>query len=327
MHPFSRLKGEKGSFLGDVVLYSDDKSPVVELKGVRIRQFADTDNKDLPVKEIAVSATFTSEPIEQTLKFWAGQWGQRADVRFAPYNQPFQELLNPSSLLSSNKDGVNVLLLRFEDWIKGEDGLQLQVDAAQKDELLAGRQTHTLPNDAVIAHVNPYESDYLYKEIFVDRAYLRHGITMEAGDCVIDVGANIGMFTMFVLQEAPGASVYSFEPSPAVYDALNTNAQLYGEHVKAFNCGLSDRNGEASFTFYKHSSVFSSYHADTEADHAAIRTVVENVLHQQEVVDQDTLEVLTEDFMEDRTESETFACPIRTLSSIIDEEESRRSIC
>ena len=315
-------EADRQSYFGDVILYDENLNPAVRLQGVRIQPFDESEahTTDLPVHNIALAATFTAEPIEPTFSFWAGQWNRRAEVTFAPYNQPFQELLDPTSTFSANRDGVNILVLRLEDWMKGNTGMRIRTDETRKTQLLRDRLTYRLPNKAEIAHLNPYETEYLYKEIFADRAYLRHGISLDENACVIDVGANIGMFTLFALQEAPGATIYSFEPSPAVFDALNANAALYGENVRTFNCGLSDRDGEASFTFYKHSSVFSSYHADAAADRTAIRTVVENVLEQQQLADSETLEVLTQDFMEDRMESETFACPIRSLSSIIDEE-------
>jgi FkbH-like protein len=37
-------------------------------------------------------------------------------IEFAPYNQVLQQLLDPSSILSTNRNGVNVVLVRFEDW-------------------------------------------------------------------------------------------------------------------------------------------------------------------------------------------------------------------
>ena len=40
-------------------------------------------------------------------------------IQFAPYNQVFQELLDETGLLSSN-DGANLLLVRFEDWIRDD---------------------------------------------------------------------------------------------------------------------------------------------------------------------------------------------------------------
>ncbi len=72
---------------------------------------------------IAVSATFTAELIEAPLAFWIEELGWDFQVRFAPYNQVFQQLLDPESLLARNRDGVNVVLVRFEDWSRfGESG-------------------------------------------------------------------------------------------------------------------------------------------------------------------------------------------------------------
>src|SRR5262249_45072764 len=57
---------------------------------------------------LSVAATFTSEPIQKPLEFWMKQLGIEGAVKFAPFNQVFQQLLDPSSLLSSNADGVNL---------------------------------------------------------------------------------------------------------------------------------------------------------------------------------------------------------------------------
>jgi FkbH-like protein/non-ribosomal peptide synthase protein (TIGR01720 family) len=69
-----------------------------------------------PKTTVAVSATFTAEPVADGLAFWTEQLGLPATLRFAPYNQVFQELLNPASLTGANAGGVNLLLLRLEDW-------------------------------------------------------------------------------------------------------------------------------------------------------------------------------------------------------------------
>ncbi len=65
---------------------------------------------------IAISATFTAEPVAEAINFWMRQIRQPARVEFAPYNQLFQQLLDPTSLLARTQQGINVLLLRFEDW-------------------------------------------------------------------------------------------------------------------------------------------------------------------------------------------------------------------
>ena len=67
---------------------------------------------------VAVSATFTADPLQDTLSCWFRelQWDFR--IRFASYNQVFQQLLDPSSLLAANRAGFNVVLVRFEDWFR-----------------------------------------------------------------------------------------------------------------------------------------------------------------------------------------------------------------
>src|SRR5512138_2032636 len=71
---------------------------------------------------VAISATFTAEPIRETLAFWLEQLGLEHRVEFAPYNQVFQQLLDPQSLLARTRSGFDVLLVRFEDW-QGSGGV------------------------------------------------------------------------------------------------------------------------------------------------------------------------------------------------------------
>ncbi|GAB4211251.1 MAG: hypothetical protein OHK0022_45590 [Roseiflexaceae bacterium] len=73
-----------------------------------------------PSHHIVVAATFTAEPIADTLEFWSDYLGLATSVQFAPYNQVFQQLLDPSSMVCGPEPGINVLLLRFEDWLQHE---------------------------------------------------------------------------------------------------------------------------------------------------------------------------------------------------------------
>jgi FkbH-like protein len=84
-----------------------------QAKQARARQRQDT---------LSIAATFTAEPVEESLAFWMQKLDLPAQVVFAPYNQVFQQLLDPASLLSQNETGVNVVLVRFEDWQRFQDG-------------------------------------------------------------------------------------------------------------------------------------------------------------------------------------------------------------
>lgn len=67
--------------------------------------------------QVVVSSTFTSEPIEEYLSYWCNKMSDPITINFSPYNQVLQQLLDAKSILSNN-DGINILLIRFEDWIR-----------------------------------------------------------------------------------------------------------------------------------------------------------------------------------------------------------------
>ncbi|MCP4154487.1 MAG: polyketide synthase subunit, partial [bacterium] len=95
----------------------------------KIRLFEDGEEKELLEKRrlnatvkkkplsLAVSATFTPELVEDYIRWWGGRFQLEIDVTFAPYNQVFQQLLDETGLLSRN-EGINLLLIRFEDWLR-----------------------------------------------------------------------------------------------------------------------------------------------------------------------------------------------------------------
>ncbi|MBV9268862.1 MAG: hypothetical protein JO061_22020 [Acidobacteriaceae bacterium] len=66
----------------------------------------------------AIAASFTAEPLEESLSFLLNELGMNYSVAFAPYQQVFQQLLDPQSLLRSS-DGFKIVLIRFEDFAPG----------------------------------------------------------------------------------------------------------------------------------------------------------------------------------------------------------------
>ena len=103
--------------------------------------------------------------------------------------------------------------------------------------------------------------------------YLRHGITIHAGDCVLDVGANIGLFALEAARR--GADVHAFEPMPATFAALDANARsnnaraLSGGRIRAHNLALGARAGAAEFAYFRWMSSLSTRFPDWVAGNAA----------------------------------------------------------
>jgi len=321
-----RLRSEEGADanrgIGDLEVFDDAGATYVQLTGTQFTYLEWAGPKEavgVPKTDIVVASTFTAEPVEDSLQFWGDYLGFPMQVRFAPYNQVFQELLNPESLLRRNQDGYNVILLNLADWEADGRMADLKLEPEKATACFGSLARYVLPNEAEIAHLNRHETEYVFKEIFEDRCYMRHGIQLPADAIVIDIGANIGLFSLFVRSQSPRAKVYAFEPSPIAYQALKANCEAYGPLLHAFNAGVSDRRGAAQLTFYEKSSVFSSFHANEEEDRQAIRAVVANMVRGELGTAAGSTEEDVDDLMIDRLDRQTFDCPLLSVSDIIRE--------
>lgn len=115
-----------------------------------------------------------------------------------------------------------------------------------------------LPNKEKIHVLNVKEALFLYDDIFVRQSYLQHEITLKQGNTVLDVGANIGLFTLFVNHYCQGnVNIFAFEPISQLYKILEKNAK----NATVINSGLWDEDCEAIFDYFPHYSLLSGVDA------------------------------------------------------------------
>jgi methyltransferase, FkbM family/amino acid adenylation domain len=182
---------------------------------------------------------------------------------------------------------------------------------------LDGRLRYELPNGMDIVHLNRSETTFLYREIFEERAYLKHGITLEPGDCVFDVGGNIGLFALFIATQCKDAQLYCFEPIPTIFDLLRLNTSLYAIDAKLFQHGLASSEGSATFSFYPHVSILSGRFADAEQEHETVKTYLRT---QQEFgLTEEISEAKIDELLDERLTVQQFDCQMKTLSQVIRE--------
>ena len=79
----------------------------------------------------------------------------------------------------------------------------------------------------------------------------------------IDVGANIGMFSMYCASKVDGdITLFSFEPMPKIHDLCNENLKRFvaskGGRVTCLQKGVSSEPGDAVFDFHKNFSLWST---------------------------------------------------------------------
>lgn len=175
---------------------------------------------------------------------------------------------------------------------------------------------YELPNKMEIAYQSRVELGHFYEDIFEKQVYLRHGITLNEGDCVFDVGANIGLFTLFVARNCRDVAVYAFEPAPPLFEILRANASRHAPAAHLFNFGLASETRDAAFTFYPNSSGMSSFYGDKEEEKDVLRAIMRNQLHQG-IEGMEGVMKYADDILAERFKSQSFTCHLDTLSNII----------
>ena len=229
------------------------------------------------------------------------------------------EVAEPESVLKQHPDVREAVVLAHEDPLGEIHLVGYVVPDRDHATMIDGRRRYKLPNNMAVAQLNRNETDYMYREIFELQAYLKHGITIDDGDCIFDVGANIGLFALFATQICQELKIYSFEPNPDVFEILSANASLYAPEARLFKCGLADETKTAVFTFYPGFSLLSGFYADAAAEKELVKTFITN----QRKVGMSEMDELTDqadDILEERFTSQAFTAQLTTLSSVMEKE-------
>jgi 31-O-methyltransferase len=166
-----------------------------------------------------------------------------------------------------------------------------------------------LPNGLTVAQLNPRETAALYEEIFVGRCYLRNAIVTPTSGVVVDVGANIGLATLFFHCEAPRVPIIAVEPARLAREALEANVRRFDIRAEVFAAACGREPGTSTFSFYPGNSVSSGLYPNLSRDVSTTRRVLENA----GIVKRGEPGLLNE-----LSQVETFSCEVLTLSEILD---------
>lgn len=108
----------------------------------------------------------------------------------------------------------------------------------------------------------PQRMMHTYKECFFDETYFK-GMPKELLTTpmvnIIDIGANVGYFSLFMLSRFPKASVYSFEPIPTNFALLSKYSKENKQFKwRVFNCAITKPGVEAITLNYDKEDSFST---------------------------------------------------------------------
>jgi FkbM family methyltransferase len=87
---------------------------------------------------------------------------------------------------------------------------------------------------------------------------------IDANDTVFDVGAHLGKWSRYVVENQPTVRIYAFEPAPHTFRELEKNAE--GTRITPVPIALSDEEGVAEFQVYGSTSQLNSFYHRAEAN-------------------------------------------------------------
>lgn len=126
--------------------------------------------------------------------------------------------------------------------------------------IIIDNKKYTIFGDGCIEYMDVYE----YRTIQLFKKYVKKG------DTVIDIGANIGLTSIFFSTIA--SNVFSFEPNPIAFELLEHNLKTNDiTNVECYNIGVGNENKKSTITHYADNmsgGYVSEHHKINQNDHA-----------------------------------------------------------
>jgi FkbM family methyltransferase len=103
--------------------------------------------------------------------------------------------------------------------------------------------------DLDLAVIDPHERDtnYIYEEIFKQRIYHHSKFRIPANATIMDVGANIGLYSIWAAREYNPAAIFTYEASPVTFRYLIDNVSRHIDkgniEVRCVNRAVSSAPG------------------------------------------------------------------------------------
>lgn len=183
-----------------------------------------------------------------------------------------------------------------------------------------------LTNGTKIFCLSELEVPVLYEQI---QDYIKYEIKVAEGDTVFDVGANIGLFSLWTYQNCrQNVNIFAFEPIPAIFEVLQANAERFDpEKIRVFPCGLGKESKSVEFAYHPNASMLSTAYQDDlpELQNQLKQTAVRNIENAPESVrwlrwlPPFLRSLLIQPKLNEAFQTEQVTCQLRTISEIVQE--------
>lgn len=129
----------------------------------------------------------------------------------------------------------------------------------------------------------------IIKEVWMQDIYNQHGICVEEGDTVIDIGAHVGIFSIYAANRSKTGKVFAFEPFIENFKRLENHKKINAKsNLSVYNLGMSNIEGTQTLNLSPDNNTGGhSIHLKTESDNKIeIQTIRLADFCKQEKIDQ-----------------------------------------
>jgi amino acid adenylation domain-containing protein/FkbM family methyltransferase len=173
-----------------------------------------------------------------------------------------------------------------------------------------------LPDGTTVFALNRSETDFTAKEIFADEVYLQGGVTLPDGAVIVDVGANVGLFSVFAAGACVEPLIYALEPMPPAAKVLGLNFRLHGIEGRVLPYALGAAESTETFSYYPYASVLSGRFASPEDESRVVKSFLVGQIEAQGV---DIGEDVLDELLAERLRTVPYECRVRRLSDVLRE--------
>ncbi len=137
-------------------------------------------------------------------------------------------------------------------------------------------QRYDLPDGRSVLCIDPTETATVWTEISDEGTYAGavHGLV--SGDVVLDIGAHIGMASLYFSDRVRNARILAFEPAPKTFHCLQENLSRHAPDAQVFRLAVGATAGETEFSYFPQSSTMSTLRPNRDDDRRNITAFITN---------------------------------------------------
>ncbi|MFD0000459.1 amino acid adenylation domain-containing protein, partial [Nocardia sp. NPDC127526] len=186
----------------------------------------------------------------------------------------------------------------------------------QREGAIDPAELHEMPNGMPVVGRNRSNIEFLYEEIFEQAEYCHGGVTIPPAGCIVDIGAHVGMFSMYAKRTSPDIRIYAVEPMPELRRMYEANSAIHGLDATLVPCAIGAEVTTDVFTYYPEMSVLSGRGTDSSVQRDILESFLHNEFNEQS---RDVGDSYVDQLIDDRLDFVQVEVPVRTLSHIIEE--------